>query len=197
MAVLDPVPLLRLGVIAALGGGTSLESAELLAAWLTGGRPCLLLIGLLDADDDSWAVLAGLRRSPQVRTVAMLATCTEVLAARAMRTGAVHVLPRNADPDELRRVVHEARRGVVSVPLATLRTAMALRRAGPTAAASPSEEELDWLRALGRGDTVSAIAQARHLSERVLYRRLNLLYGKLGVAGRTQALILGRDEGWL
>jgi hypothetical protein len=41
------------------------------------------------------------------------------------------------------------------------------------------------------------LAESTGLSERVMYRRLGLLYRRLGVSGRTQALILGRDEGWL
>jgi hypothetical protein len=31
----------------------------------------------------------------------------------------------------------------------------------------------------------------------MMYRKLRTLYRRLGVAGRTQALILARDEGWL
>jgi DNA-binding NarL/FixJ family response regulator len=196
VAVLNAVPLLRLGVIAALGGGTSLGTADDLAAWLRPSRPSVLILGLADADDDAWSILASFQNEPQVRPVAMLATFSEAVAARALRVRAAHVLPRDADAEHLRRVVDEATRGVLSLSIVALRTTTALPHASRSAA-PPSDEELSWLRALSHGDTVTAIAEATHLSERVLYRRLGRLYRKLGVEGRTQALILGRDEGWL
>jgi DNA-binding NarL/FixJ family response regulator len=87
-------------------------------------------------------------------------------------------------------------RGVVSLSVDLLRAATALPRTGGNLAAV-TDDEMAWLRALGQGTTVASLAESVGLSERVMYRRLGRLYRRLGVPGRTQALMRGRDEGWL
>jgi DNA-binding NarL/FixJ family response regulator len=194
LAVLDTVPLFRLGIVAALGGGSQFSAPSELMDWLARDRACVVIVALDDADDERWGTLADLSGSALFRPVAVLADFSETAAGRALRAGAVHVLPRNVEPEPLRQAVDEAARGVVSIPVAVLRAATALHRAG-RAGPSPTDEELAWLGALSKGRTVTEVAEDAHISERVLYRRLTQLYRKLGVDNRTQALILGRDEG--
>ena len=195
LAILDPLPLLRLGAIAALGGGTELCSADELTTWVATGRPCVLLMSLNQENDEGWAILASLRGHPAVRPVALLSPFTVALAARALRAGAVHVMARESDAAVLRRIVDEVEQGVLRLSVDLLRAATALPRTGH-GGVPPSDEELAWLRALAEGSTIALVAQDVGISERVLYRRLGQLYRRLGVPGRTQALILGRDEGW-
>jgi DNA-binding NarL/FixJ family response regulator len=196
LAVMDPLPLLRLGALATLGGGRELSSTEELTAWLSPARSAVLLLTLGDDDEQGWAMLATFHQYPDLRPVALLSSFTVTSAARALRAGAVHVVPRGAGPALLRQAVAEVEEGVVRLPLDVVRAATAQLR--PTrAGAEPTDEELVWLRALGHGRTVASLAEASGLSERVQYRRLKQLYRRLGVPNRTEALILGRDEGWL
>lgn len=196
LVVMDVLPLVRLGAITALGGGTEVGSHAELTSGLARREPAILLLGLHEEDEAGWALLASLKGHAQLRSVVLLWPFSLPLAAAALRAGAVHVLPRDADADSLRRVVAEVRRGVVSVPIELFRAATALTTASHTAV-RPTDEELGWLRALGDGSTVAALAESAGMSERVLYRRLGQLYRRLGVAGRTQAMMLGREEGWL
>lgn len=195
LAVLDPLPLFRLGVLAALGGGRELTSLDELTHWVSPGTDTVVLL-TVDEDSEAWSVLAMLRQHPELRTVAVLAPFTVTTAARALRAGAAHVVPRDAEPAVLRRVLDEVVEGVVSLPLTVLRAATAAPR-HTRQHGQPSDEELSWLRALAAGETVAALAARVGYSERMLYRRLTELYHRLAVTNRTQALILARDEGWL
>lgn len=196
LIVMDMLPLLRLGAITALGGGKEITSADELTAGLAQREAAILLLGLDEADEDGWALLHSLKGHAQLRSVVLLWPFSLPLAASALRAGAVHVLPRNADAESLRRVVAEVRRGIVSVPIELLRVATA-PTANSLSSARPTDDELAWLRALGHGSTVASLAESAGLSERVMYRRLSLLYRRLSVSGRIQAMMLGREEGWL
>jgi DNA-binding NarL/FixJ family response regulator len=193
-AVFDPLPLFRLGMLASLGGGDDLGSLADLSAWLEPRRPAMLLLTLQDTDDD--ATLHESTRHPDVLVVAVLSTFTVAAAARALRDGASHVVARDSDPELIRKVVAEVEAGVVRLPLAVVRAAMGQPRSGGNRP-DPSDDEIAWLRALASGRSVAEVALQSAISERRLYRRLSDLYRRLGVANRTQALMVGRDEGWL
>lgn len=60
-----------------------------------------------------------------------------------------------------------------------------------------TNEEVEWLRSMARGERTIDIANAQGYSERAFYRALSRLWGKLGVAGRVQALALAAEQGWL
>ena len=60
-----------------------------------------------------------------------------------------------------------------------------------------SAEEIEWLRALGRGQRTIAVASEAGRSEREFYRTLQKLWQKLGVGGRSEAIRLASQMGWL
>ncbi len=192
VAVFDPLPMFRLGLLAALGeGGTELKSGADLERWspLEGG---VLLLSMPDAED--WVAPA--RTGPTVQVIAILQDFTVTRAARALRAGAVNVVARDAAATEFRRVVEETRAGSVTLTVAVMRAATATP---PVAreALNMSDDALLWLRMLAAGRSVTEIAETAAFSERMMYRKLRELYRRLGVSNRTQALIRARDEGWL
>lgn len=194
VVVLDPLPLFSQGVLAALGRGKALESADGLATWVAGASPAVVLLTL--HDEDSWQLLRSVATHAGLCVVAVLPSSSVTSAASALRAGAAHVLPRDADAAALRRVVDEAADGLVCLPIAVLRAAIVALYV-PGNGAAPSDEELRWLRALAASVSVAELADSAGYSERAMYRRLRELYGRLGAKGRTQALILARDQGWL
>jgi DNA-binding NarL/FixJ family response regulator len=194
VAVMDPLPMFRHGLVAALGRGTPLTSAEDLDAWVGGTGGGLLMLTM--ADDTAWGVLRHLRAASHVHVVAVLTGFDITTAAGALRAGAVHALGRDADADAFRAVVGDVARGVVTLPAAVMRAVAALPDAAMVGL-PPSDEEIRWLRELANGSTVAVLARKLQYSERALYRRLKDLYRKLGVLNRTQALILAREQGWL
>ena len=60
-----------------------------------------------------------------------------------------------------------------------------------------SDEELEWLRRLARGDRIGDIAIESGLSRRSLYRRLDDLWAKLGVVNRAQGIAMASRKGWI
>ena len=57
--------------------------------------------------------------------------------------------------------------------------------------------EVQWLRRLGTGVTVAALAQEAAYSEREMYRLLARIYQGLGARTRTQALLIAQRCGLL
>jgi DNA-binding NarL/FixJ family response regulator len=60
-----------------------------------------------------------------------------------------------------------------------------------------TERELAWLRDLAQGLTVAQVAARSGYSERMIFRFFRDLYEGLGVANRTEALLLARERGWV
>ncbi len=58
-------------------------------------------------------------------------------------------------------------------------------------------EELSWLKALSGGGTVIDLAIDSHLSRRTVYRRLDIIWAKLGVDNKAQALVAASAMGLL
>lgn len=194
IAVMDPLPVFRHGLLTALGQGRPLTSEEDLALWAAGTAAGILLLTV--EDDESWTVLRRARSLPQVRVVAILPALTITSAAGVLRAGAVHAVSRDAEVAVFRSAVDEAIEGVVRIPVAVIHAVAALPNAIGVVT-PPTDEEIRWLRELATGSTVTAVASTVQYSERALYRRLKDLYAKLGVANRTQALVLAREQGWL
>lgn len=56
---------------------------------------------------------------------------------------------------------------------------------------------MEWLAALASGSTVARLANETGYSERVMFRRLADLYGRLGVSGRAEAIVAAERLGLL
>lgn len=193
IAVFDPIPIFRFGLVAALGfGGTELATEDEVVEWIE-ARSGVLFYTVLDGAD---GLPRHLGHSDSIGIVAVLETFTTARAAHMLRVGAANVVDRTAQTAEFRRVVAETRAGRITVSAAVLKAALA---APPSTSnrSNVSDEELSWLRDLASGLGVSAIAGRARFSERMMYRKLRLLYRRLGAANRTQALMIARDEGWV
>lgn len=75
------------------------------------------------------------------------------------------------------------------------RFAEGLRRVEPPSGVDTVE--IGWLRQLAEGTTVAELGRVVGYSEREMYRRLNRLYGRLGVSNRMSALLKAVRLGWL
>lgn len=191
VAVFDPVPIFRLGLLASLGfGGVELSTPDELVDWAQ-ARTGILVYTVLDDDDGQLPV----PRGRPIETVAVLETFTVARAATLLRSGAANVLDHAAPVSEFRRVVDETRAGFVTLPAEVLRAAIA-KPATPQQF-KVSDVEMRWLRDLAAGSGVSALAASADFSERMMYRKLADLYRRLGVKNRTQALMAAHEQGWL
>lgn len=57
-----------------------------------------------------------------------------------------------------------------------------------------TDQEVRWLKALAGGITVAQLARDARYSERSMYRRLSVLYRRLNVRNRTQALLAASER---
>jgi DNA-binding NarL/FixJ family response regulator len=110
--------------------------------------------------------------------------------------GTVGVLARDASPITARDTIRAAIAGFSLLPVDILRS-FAKGFAHEETTRPLSDDEIGWLRQLADGVTVARLAEHVGYSERMMFRLLSDLYGRLGVDNRTKALMRARDEGWL
>jgi DNA-binding NarL/FixJ family response regulator len=209
VAVWDPLPLYRRGVMAILSDLGLLvdcqEEPEDVVAWSAGQDRHVALI-TVDASrsDRGWnavARLKGLESESKLIVVAVLADDTLDAYVRAIVTGATSAVARNAGPEVLCQVFLEAVQGRSLLPaavVAALVSRVGPSRVGPVQAHErPSEQHLEWLRYLSKGVSIAELAQTIGYSERAMYRLLKDLYATIGARNRTEALIKASQGGWI
>lgn len=197
VAVSDPLPMFRRGVADVMhNSGYDIETPEDLLAWAaTGGDRAVVLLTLLRPAD--WTLLATLRKSRSAMTlIAVIENGDLALSVRALDSGAVGVMAREADFDTVRDVLAAAMSGRSVLPVEVVR---ALTATGDVQRPHviPPETEITWIRQLTQGLTVARLAERAGYSERMMFRLLRDLYQRWGVANRTEAIIHARDNGWL
>lgn len=200
IAIADPLPAFRLGVMTTLGDlGITPESPDDLLAWVHSEQRRVVLLTLASAED--WRLLAELR---QARTdLVIIAVLTDVEVGtylRAILAGAVTAVPRNAPPDQMKRVFRAAVEGVSMLPVDVVQALAARnlddRDEDPDRQPSTlSVHEIQWLRELAGGTTVARLAQLTGYSERAMFRLLRDLYARMRVSNRTEALMRARELG--
>jgi DNA-binding NarL/FixJ family response regulator len=196
IAVSDPLPLFRSGIVAALGGGGfEAEAPGELLAWIREDRRRVVFLTLETAKD--WSLLEELCQArADLLVVALLVEASTAAYVRAIHAGASAVIPRAASPETLRRVFQAAVSGESILPLEVVR-ALTPGREPPDADEAPSPREIEWLRQLAAGATVAQLARMAGYSERAMFRLLSALYRRMEVSGRLEALILAHERGWL
>jgi DNA-binding NarL/FixJ family response regulator len=132
-----------------------------------------------------------------VPVVALLAEHSALAYAQAFGVGVSGVVSQDATAEELDSALRAAAEGVAVVPAEPLRE---LARHASGAFATPLEVapwEKEWIAALAGGKTVAQLAEDAGYSERAMFRLLHDLYGRLGVANRTEAIVVATRRGWL
>lgn len=197
VAVFDPLPVFRHGIMAALGvGGVGSEAPEDLMTWVHQEQRQVILMTLHSAED--WALLAQLHRArPGVIVVAVLEDISVGAYVRALASGAVSAVPRDTPPEGMRQVFEAAVSGTSLLPTEVVRVLLSSGESVPDRSEMSSPGEIEWLRQLANGITVAQLADQTGYSERAMYRLLRGLYTKLDVKTRTEALMLARERGWL
>jgi len=139
---------------------------------------------------------------PDVRVLILTAYEDDPYVFALLRAGADGYLLKSADPDELVRAVKAtAAGGKVLAPTVAGRVVAQMTTGKPAAASEQveplSERELDVLRLAGQGLTNKAIGVELGISDRTVQGHLANVYGKLGVASRTEAVTRALKMGWI
>jgi DNA-binding NarL/FixJ family response regulator len=194
IAVWDPLPVFRLGLISALAGADHrVEEPGDLVAWAAEGDRRAVLMTVGGPDD-----LESLRRlgklEPRPLIVALLDDMGVEVSVRMLTAGAVSVAPRSGDPGAIRQALDAAMAGRSILPAAV--TAALVERYGLLEESDGlSERDLSWLKALSQGATVAHLARTMGYSERAMYRLLRDLYRRMNVTTRSEAVLRATRSG--
>lgn len=196
VAVLDPLPVFRGGVAAALSSlGHVVEEPPDAAAWLR-ERPGGMVLLTLHSTEDLDGLVALCRLRPRPLVVALLSGDVSSLGVQAIRAGARSVLTRAATVPALQRAVSATLDGEAVMPADVADLLLTDEGSQPVRLAAPPAHQVAWLRRLADGWTVARLASDAGYSERAMYRLLQALYQQIGVRTRLQAVVLAHEERW-
>lgn len=192
MAVVDPVPLFRYGLVTVLQrGSVVVDEMDGLPERGTDGSHAAVMVGV-HTDDDLRCLAGFCESAPRTPVVAVLGDSAPRTCRHALLAGATGVMPRSAGPARVLLVLRAALAGDCLLP-AWVAAALADPRAagrGPDL----SDRQIVWLRALSAGRTVEKLADEQGYSSRQLFRLLRELYDVMGVANRHEAV--SRATAW-
>jgi DNA-binding NarL/FixJ family response regulator len=196
IAVSDPLPLFRRGVMTVLGdAGFEPQSPEELLSWIREEQRPVVLLSLLSSDD--WRLLARLREArADTMVIAVLADASTRSHVQAILGGAIAAVTRDALPDTVRKVFDAAVAGKSILPVEVVRGLTTLQLTQEEEWV-PSPQEVGWLRELALGTTIARLADRAGYSERAMFRLLRELYIRIGARNRMEALIRAHERGWL
>jgi len=121
--------------------------------------------------------------------VALLPDPSPAGHAHAFEHGAASATAWDADPAEIVAALTHAIEGWSRLPVATAAALAAEWPGAHTPRPDITDEEIGWLADLAAGETVARIADEIGYSERAMFRRLHEVYERLGVSGRTEAIV--------
>jgi two-component system response regulator DesR len=155
-------------------------------------RPDVALLDIEMPGGDGLSAAEELRREmPEVKVLILTTFGRPGFLRRAMESGAVGFLLKDAPAAELAKAIRRVLAGerVVDPDLAT---------AALTAGANPlTPRELEVLEAARERATVADIAAAVHLSPGTVRNHLSVVIQKLAARNRVDAVRIAQEKGWL
>jgi len=137
-----------------------------------------------------------LGRQPAARIIMFSMNDDPVFAARAIEVGAKGYVSKSGDPNDLVEAIVQVGRGDTYLPPAIARS---LAFAGPTAAQSPlaklTSREMEILRLLGAGKSLTEIAWLVQSSYKTVANTSSIIRQKLGVRTSGELVRLAIDHG--
>jgi DNA-binding NarL/FixJ family response regulator len=137
-----------------------------------------------------------LARTASARIIMFSMNDDPVFAARAIETGAKGYVSKTGDPHDLVEAIREVGNGGVYLPPAMARS---IAFAGPAFAQSPlaklTSREMEILRLLSAGKSLSEIAWLVHVSYKTVANTASIMRQKLGVRTSVELVRLAIDSG--
>lgn len=160
-------------------------------------RPDVLLLDMSLPGMNGIEVTQAVRTLPKPPHVLILSAYDDSdYVSAALSAGAGGYLLKNVGSQDVLAAIMAVSRGDVVLHPAVARKALG-PHAGGDVQTSLSDRELDVLRYAARGLKTREIAEALSLSTRTVESHLTSIYNKLGVAGRTAAVVHATTRGWV
>lgn len=202
VVVVEDHPVFRFAITAMLESAgcivdAACESAAGLLDHLTGSASTPLVLTDLALGDSTGTEVCRriLELCPELRVVAMSASCEPQLVFDLVQHGACGFISKFAVPEEIVRLVRHAASGGVVFDVAasaSLKQAITQQRTGPLSA-----RELEVLELLDRGISTAAIAARLHLSIATVKTHIARAGTKLGTTERAASIAEARRRGLL
>lgn len=177
--------------------GTASNGDEAVALALTAQPDVVLMDISMPALDGIEATRRIVDAAPHVAVVVLTMFDDDGKVAAAIQAGARGYLLKGANQQEIRGAIAAAHRGEAIFGPAVARRLAGL--VGAPAAAPPfpalTDRERDVLDQLAAGADNTAIARALFLSEKTVRNYVSMIFAKLGVGSRAEAIVLARDAG--
>jgi DNA-binding NarL/FixJ family response regulator len=199
--IVDDHPLVRRGLRELFGGESDLEvvdavgDGEQAVSVTLAQQPDVVLMDIsmpgMDGIEATRRVLAA---QPSTRVVMLTSFADHERVMEALDSGAIGYLLKDAESDELLRGVRVAASGDSPLSPRAARAVISARRGR-----RPFEEltgrELDVLRLVARGLSNKQIAWRLAISEKTVKAHMTSIFGRIGVADRTQAALWAQRHG--
>jgi two-component system, NarL family, response regulator YdfI len=144
---------------------------------------------LIEAGDMQPERLTSLTEEVSLPVVLLLDTSDPMLVSSALRAGIRGVISREATTDEIESALQAAYAGLAVLPAGSMPELLPVARATAEALAEPlSDRELEVLDLLAEGLSNKLVAHRLGISEHTVKTHVTSIFGKLGVASRTEAV---------
>jgi len=194
VAIVDSVDIFRVGLLRLFheaGYATATPSADL-ESWIDGHEPDLVTVVVRSREQ--YPAIAKLKeRAPRVPVLALINEAPPDAYWELIRAGASAVLPVSSECQCVISSAAAAICGNVVLPASVAR----ILASTPDSTSSVSQRDLDWIRELAHGRTISSLAKQSGYSERNLHRLLSDIYQRLGVRTRSEAIAAASRRGLL
>ncbi len=194
VGVFNAPPVYAVGLADALQGSPyAVATVTDVAAWIEHNPETIILIMVHEPGDLDLVV--DLRSgAPETAVITVLDSVTVDAVAASLRAGATGSVGLYSSAEEVVLAIDAARSANVVMPAGIARSMMKTVLSGVDLRML-SEADIGCLHSLARGEKVADLASRSGYSEREMYRRLRRLYARMGVSGRTEALLLAARWG--
>ena len=199
--IVDDHPMVRRGLSELFDGESDIEvidavgSGEQAVAVSLAARPDVVLMDVSMPDMDGIeATRRLLEVRPEARVVMLTSFADHERVMEALDSGAIGYLLKDAESDELLRGVRAAARGESPLSPRAARALITERR-GQRPFQELTARELDVLRLVARGLSNKQIAWRLAISEKTVKAHMTSIFGRIGVADRTQAALWAQRHG--
>jgi two-component system, NarL family, response regulator LiaR len=210
VVVADDHPLFRAGVCARLAADPDIdvvgEAADGEEAYRLAGslRPDVVVLDIAMPGMNGIEATRKIKAEwPEIGVLILTVYDDDQYVYALVDAGAAGYLLKTTEGADLADAVHRIRQGeAVLSPAITAKVIERVVRRGTigahaSAGAALSEREREVLALAARGASNKLIAGELNLSIRTVHAHMRNIFGKLGVASRTEAVMLGVREGWL
>jgi DNA-binding NarL/FixJ family response regulator len=201
LLIVDDHPLVRRGLCELFGEDGSFEvvdavgDGEQAVTAVLAQQPDVVLMDIsMPGMDGIEATRRVLAVRPETRVVMLTSFADHERVLEALDTGAVGYILKDSESDDLLRGVRAAAGGDAPLSPRAARAVLTARR-GRRPFEELTSRELDVLKLVARGLSNKQIAWRLTISEKTVKAHMTSIFGRIGVADRTQAALWAQRHG--